>query len=114
MSGSPVTVYVPGDASACSLGADRVARAVEIEAAKRGHTVRIVRNGSRGLFWLEPLVEVVTGAGRVAYGPVQAGDIPKLFDADVLGGGEHALRLGHLGTDPYLASQQRATGCRPG
>ena len=67
MSGAPVTVYVPGDASACSLGADRVARALEAEAARRGRALRIVRNGSRGMFWLEPLIEVSTPAGRVAY-----------------------------------------------
>jgi len=114
MSAAPVTVYVPADASACSLGADATAAAIEAEAQKRGRTVRIVRNGSRGLFWLEPLVEVVTGAGRVAYGPLQAGDVPKLLEADMLDGGEHALRLGDIGAHPYLANQQRLTGARLG
>ena len=111
---APVTVHVPGDASACSLGADRVARAIEAEAGKRSRAVQVVRNGSRGMFWLEPLVEVVTPAGRVAYGPVGAGDVAKLLDAGLLEGGAHALRLGDISAHPWLASQQRLTGARLG
>jgi len=111
---TPVTVYVPGDASACSVGADATARALEAEAAKRGRAVRVVRNGSRGLYWLEPLVEVVTPAGRVAYGPVGAGEVSKLLDAGLLEGGAHALRLGDIDTHPYLVTQQRLTGARLG
>jgi formate dehydrogenase iron-sulfur subunit len=114
MSAAPVTVYVPGDASACSLGADRVARAIEAEAGRRGREVRIVRNGSRGLYWLEPLVEVVAAVGRVAYGPVAAADVGKLLEAGMLEGDAHALRLGDIATHPYLASQQRLTGARLG
>jgi len=111
---SAVTVYVPGDASAVSVGADGVARALEIESAKRGRSVRVVRNGSRGLFWLEPLVEVLTPAGRVAYGPVVAAQLPKLLDAGLLDGGAHELRLGDMGAHPWLTSQQRLTGERLG
>jgi formate dehydrogenase iron-sulfur subunit len=111
---SAVVVYVPGDASAVSIGADAVARALETEARKRGRELRIVRNGSRGMFWLEPLVEVVTPAGRVAYGPVQAAQVPKLFDAGLLEGGAHELRLGDIAAHPWLASQQRLTGARLG
>ena len=68
-------IYVPRDASALSLGAEAVARAIVAEARHRGLEVRVVRNGSRGLFWLEPLVEVVTPSGRHAYGPVTAADV---------------------------------------
>ncbi|HUB88675.1 MAG TPA: formate dehydrogenase, partial [Dyella sp.] len=75
-----VTVYVPGDASALSLDADAVAKAIECEAASRNLDIHIVRNGSRGLYWLEPLVEVATPSGRVAYGPVQVADVLGLFD----------------------------------
>src|SRR3954470_24983105 len=103
----PVTVFVPGDAGALSVGAERVARAIETEAARRGRALRIVRTGSRGLFWLEPLVEVLTPAGRVAYGPVQPAQVVKLFDAGLLEGGAHELRLGDIATHPWLASQQR-------
>src|SRR6188768_2824604 len=98
---STVTLYVPGDASAVSVGADGVARALEAEAAKRGRAVRIVRNGSRGLYWLEPLVEVVTPVGRIAYGPVHANQVPKLVEGGLLDGGPHELRLGDMGAHPW-------------
>jgi formate dehydrogenase iron-sulfur subunit len=111
---APVTVYVPGDASAESVGAGRVARALEAEAAKRGLALRIVRNGSRGMFWLEPLIEVVTPAGRVAYGPVLAAQVPKLLDSGLLEGKALELRLGDVAAHPFLASQQRLTGARLG
>ncbi|WP_204331200.1 hypothetical protein, partial [Proteus mirabilis] len=65
---SPIRIFVPIDAAALSVGAEAVARAIRREADKRGHPVEIVRNGSRGMLWLEPLVEVETPAGRVAYG----------------------------------------------
>ena len=72
------TVYVPRDSSARSVGADQVAAAIELEAARRGATVEVVRNGSRGMLWLEPLIEVVTAQGRVAYGPVTTSDVADL------------------------------------
>ena len=62
------TVFVPQDSGALSMGANAVAAAIEKEAAKRGAQVQIVRNGSRGMYWLEPLVEVATPKGRTAYG----------------------------------------------
>ena len=111
---SPITVYVPRDASAISLGADRVARAIVAEAAARNIEVRLVRNGSRGLFWLEPLVEVATAAGRVAYASVKARDVAGLFDADFLDGGEHPLALGLTEEIDYLKRQQRLTFARAG
>src|SRR6188768_3031566 len=111
---SVVTLYVPGDAGAVSVGADAVARALETEATRRGRGVRIVRNGSRGLYWLEPLVEVVTPGGRVAYGPVHAAQVPKLLDGGLLDGAPHELRLGDMGAHPWLVSQQRLTAARLG
>ena len=108
------TVYVPGDAGALSVGADAVARAIADEAGKRGIELRIVRNGSRGLYWLEPVVEVETAKGRVAYGPVQAADVPGLLDADFLDGGKHPLALGATDEIPYLKRQQRLTFARCG
>jgi formate dehydrogenase iron-sulfur subunit len=90
-----VRVYVPGDAGATSVGADETARAIAQEAARRGApAVELIRNGSRGAYWLEPLVEVTTPAGRIAYGPVTASDVPGLFAADFLKGGRHPLLLG--------------------
>jgi formate dehydrogenase iron-sulfur subunit len=109
-----IKVYVPRDSSAISLGADLVARAVVAEAAKRGAAVNLVRNGSRGAFWLEPLVEVATWEGRIAYGPVTPKDIGSLFENDFLHGGEHHLRLGRADDIPYLKAQQRLTFERVG
>ena len=109
-----VAVYIPGDSGALSLGADRVAEAVTREAQARGIDITIVRNGSRGLYWLEPMVEVETASGRVAYGPVKPADVAALFDADFLHGGAHAKGLGATEEIPFLAQQTRLTFARCG
>jgi formate dehydrogenase iron-sulfur subunit len=109
-----VTVYVPIDAGALSLGAGEVAAAIAAEAGRRGTQVTLKRNGSRGAYWLEPLIEVVTPAGRCAYGPVTPGDVRALFDADFLHGGAHALRLGPTEAIPWFKGQQRLTCERVG
>ncbi|MFZ0553180.1 MAG: NADH-ubiquinone oxidoreductase-F iron-sulfur binding region domain-containing protein [Steroidobacteraceae bacterium] len=109
-----VTVYVPRDAGALSLGAGEVADAVAREATARGLDLELIRNGSRGAYWLEPLVEVTTTRGRMAYGPVSSADVPGLFAADFLSGGAHPLSLGLSDTIPWLASQQRLTFARVG
>lgn len=109
-----VTVYVPKDSAARSVGADAVAKAIAAEAETRGEAVTVVRNGSRGLFWLEPLVEVETDAGRLAYGPVAADDVASLFEAGILAGGDHALALGPTEEIPYLKNQERLTFARVG
>ena len=107
------TVYVSRDASALAMGAERVARALAAEAARTGADMRIVRTGSRGMFWLEPLVEVATPAGRIAYGPVQPAAVPGLLAA-MLQGGAHALRLGAVEDIAYFRNQQRLTFARVG
>ncbi len=109
-----ITIYVPCDSSAVSLGADRVASAITQEAAKRGIDIKLIRNGSRGMFWLEPLIEVATPKGRVAYGSVQTDDIPGLFDADFTQGGAHTLYLGLTEELDYFKKQQRLTFARIG
>jgi formate dehydrogenase iron-sulfur subunit len=53
-----ITIYVPRDSAALAVGAERVAERIAQEAAIRGVSFGMVRNGSRGLFWLEPMVEV--------------------------------------------------------
>lgn len=107
-------VFVPRDTAARSVGADRVAALLADHARDRASDVTIVRNGSRGLLWLEPLVEVETAAGRIAYGPVTPGDIPGLLDAGFLTGGEHPLRHGITDEIPWLARQERRTFARVG
>lgn len=109
-----VTIFVPRDAASVAVGADKVAAAIEAEALARGLDVTVVRNGSRGLLWLEPFVEVRTGHGRVSYGPVTVADVAGLFDADFLGGGDHPLCHGLTKDIPYLARQTRLTFSRCG
>ena len=100
------------DAAALAVGADAVAGA--LQRAARGLQVQIVRNGSRGLLWLETLVEVETPEGRMAYGPVTADAVPGLIDAGMLQGGSHALCHGLTEAIAYLARQERLTFARVG
>ncbi|HEX7919834.1 MAG TPA: NADH-ubiquinone oxidoreductase-F iron-sulfur binding region domain-containing protein [Bradyrhizobium sp.] len=106
-------IYVPRDAAAVAVGADEVALAFAQAAAARGATIEIVRNGSRGLCWLEPMVELLTAQGRIAFGPVTPTDVPSLLDA-MAGNGQHALRLGVTDEIPWLKRQTRLTFVRCG
>ncbi|EEG08679.1 formate dehydrogenase beta subunit [Pseudogulbenkiania ferrooxidans] len=108
-----IRLFVPRDSAALALGADDTAVALAAEAARRGVDIELVRNGSRGLFWLEPLVEVETAQGRVAYGPVEADDVAALFDA-LIHGAEHPLGHGLTEDIPYLKNQERLTFARVG
>jgi formate dehydrogenase iron-sulfur subunit len=107
-------IFVPRDSSALAVGAEEVVAALHEAAAARGVSVDIVRNGSRGLHWLEPLVEVVTPAGRVGYGPVTAADAAGVLDAALVQGGEHPLRCGVVDEIPWLKRQTRLTFARCG
>ncbi len=109
-----ITVFVPRDAAALAVGADKVAAAIEREAKAHNLDVHIVRNGSRGMLWLEVLVEVRTDHGRMAYGPVKASDVPSLFDAGFLTGGDHPLAHGLTSEIPFLKGQTRLTFSRCG
>ena len=104
-----IKVYVPRDSSARSVGADEVAT----EIAKLSG-VQVIRNGSRGLFWLEPMAEVETAQGRIAYGPVSASDVAALAASGFLTGGAHKLCLGNIEEHPYLKNQERLTFARCG
>ncbi len=107
-------VFVPCDAAALSMGADAVAKAIAKEAKKAKADVEIVRNGTRGMLWLEPLVEVETEQGRIAYGPVTAKDVPDLFKSNFLAGKKHKLRQGLTDDIPYFKNQERLTFARCG
>jgi formate dehydrogenase iron-sulfur subunit len=112
-------VFIPKDSSALSVGADKVALAIALEAQKRGIGINIIRNGSRGLYWLETLVEVETSHGRMGYGPVKVKDVAQLFDADFLNASidsvcQNPLSLGLTSEIPYLKNQQRLTFARVG
>ncbi len=109
-----VRIYVPGDSAARSVGADEVALAITTQGPLRGIEVDVRRNSSRGLFWLEPMVEVVTAHGRIAYGPVDVADVSSLFEARFTNGDDHHLRLGPPDEIDYLRTQQRITMGRIG
>ncbi|MGO7425335.1 formate dehydrogenase, partial [Rhizobium ruizarguesonis] len=109
-----VRIYVPRDAAALALGAEKVAKAIAQEIAARGFDAEIVRNGSRGMFWLEPLVEVEVAGKRIGYGPVKSKDVADLFDAGMIDGGEHRLCLGEVEDLPFLKEQTRLTFARCG
>src|SRR5690242_9205390 len=108
------TVYIPCDSGSRSLGADAIVKAIATEAEKRKRSIKLVRTGSRGLYWLEPMIEVDISGKRLAYGPVAAADIPTLFDADFLHGGSHRLALSDPEEIPYLKKQERVTFVRLG
>ncbi len=111
---SVVTVYVPCDAGALAVGGEAVARAIVSEAQARQCAIKLIRNGSRGMYWLEPLVEVLVDGRRHAYGPVQARDVASLFDANFLHGGKHPLAQGVTESLAWLRDQERLTFQRVG
>ncbi|HEY1746572.1 MAG TPA: NADH-quinone oxidoreductase subunit NuoF [Xanthobacteraceae bacterium] len=111
---SALRIYVPADAAAVACGADEIAAAITASANKRKIAIGIVRNGSRGMHWLEPLLEVATAKGRIAYGPVEAKDVESVLDAMIAGAGEHALRVGVPEEHPFLKKQTRLTFARCG
>lgn len=107
-------LYIPCDAGAVAVGADDLATTFEAQARKRNIDLQIIRTGSRGLYWLEPMVEVATSSGRVAYGPVTVADVSALIDAGILEGKPHALHLGKADDIAWLKRQTRLTFARCG
>lgn len=107
-------LYVPGDATACSVGADAVAAAIAVHAEAAGLDIALIRNGSRGMHWLEPLVEVDTGAGRVGFGPVTEDDVPGLLAALVDPAQRAPKALGQIDALPWMQRQQRLSFARCG
>jgi len=100
-------VYIPADMLSLALGADEVAKAIAETAKAEDTDIDIVRTGSRGACWAEPLIEVETDAGRAAYGKVSASDVPGLFAANFLGGGAHEKCLGPVSEIVFLKTQAR-------
>ena len=111
---STIKVYVSGDSAAIAVGADEVAAAISAQCAARGLAVELIRNSSRGVFWLEPLLEVATPAGRIGYGPVAVDAVSGLLDAGLLQGAGHPCCVGMVEELPYLKRQQRLTFSRMG
>ena len=111
---TPTTIFIPADSGALAVGADGVAAELAKQCRARGMEVEIVRTGSRGLYWLEPMIEVDVGGTRIAYGPVARPDVASLLDNGLLQGGAHQKRLGPAGEIPFLKRQTRLTFARCG
>ncbi|MBO0905429.1 NADH-quinone oxidoreductase subunit NuoF [Jiella sonneratiae] len=107
-------LFIPLDSFAVACGADQIAEEFGQLLADRGLAVEIVRNGSRGLAWLEPMIEVETPGGRIAYGPIEPGEAAALIDAGVLAGAGHPKRIGKVEEHPFFARQRRHTFKRCG
>ena len=103
-------IYLPLDSAAVALGADEIAHAIEKHAHAKGVAVTLVRNGSRGMVWLEPMVEVENPKGRLAFGPMTLADVPALF-GDL---SAHPKALGLTEDLPWLKAQTRLTFARVG
>ncbi len=108
-----ITLYVPGDSAAISVGADETAAALIAAGQARGVDLRVIRNGSRGMLWVEPLVEAALPEGRIGFAPVQAADAASVLDA-ILAGEDHPLGIGLVEESPYLKNQERLTFARVG
>ncbi|MDS9876184.1 formate dehydrogenase iron-sulfur subunit [Pseudomonas protegens] len=108
------SLYLPCDSLARAVGADEVAKAIATQAEQRQLPLQLQRTSSRGLYWLEPLLEVDTPDGRLGFGPVGAADVPALLDALQGDAASHPLALGRVEDLPYLKSQQRLLFARAG
>ncbi len=100
-------IYIPRDSAAKALGADHVAEAIAKGLAERGLEAEIIRNGTRGMIWLEPLVEIEQDGQRIAYGPIELGDVDALLDGKL-------ASLGPVENIPFFARQTRLTFQRCG
>ena len=105
-----INVYVPRDTASISMGADDVAASISALSTE----INVIRNGTWGMTYLEPLVEVETNNGRVAYGPVSVADVSSLHAAGFLDGGDHFLFQGLTSEIDYLKKQERLTFARCG
>ncbi|WP_028630526.1 formate dehydrogenase beta subunit [Metapseudomonas resinovorans] len=105
---------IPCDSVARAVGADELAEAVVREAERRQLPIELHRTSSRGLYWLEPLLELEAPEGRLGFGPLTPEDVPALMDALQGDASAHPQALGPVEELPYLKSQQRLLFARAG
>ncbi|MEL7029159.1 MAG: NADH-ubiquinone oxidoreductase-F iron-sulfur binding region domain-containing protein [Pseudomonadota bacterium] len=113
MSAASITVYLPLDSVAVSLGADDIAAALMAAATRKGASLNLVRTGSRGMHWLEPLLEVERDGTRMGFGPLTLEDVDGVIEA-LLHGADHAKAVGPVEAIPFFAKQTRAIFARCG
>lgn len=109
-----IRIYVPADTTAIALGADDTAAAIGREAAIRGIDVELVRTGSRGAFWLEPLVEIADGNNRLGFAALRDSEVAELFEAGFPGRCSHRTAIGRIAEHPWFSGQHRLTFARAG
>lgn len=110
-------IYIPRDTTANAMGADKVAVAIQRCIDDDNIPLQVVRNGSRGLYWLEPMIEIETELGRIAYGPVTPDRVDEFMAAECWrddGQENHPLYLGLTEQIEFLKNQQRLTFARVG
>jgi formate dehydrogenase iron-sulfur subunit len=100
-------IYIPRDAAAKALGSDEVAATLADALMARGEEAQIIRNGSRGMIWLEPLVEIEENGTRLAYGPIAADQVEDLLAGKI-------ETLGPVEDIPFFDKQNRLTFARCG
>lgn len=109
-----ISIYIPQESTALALGADEIATKITEEATKRGLDIAITRNGSRGMLWAEPLLEVDVEGIRHGYANIDPDNVTSLFDANFLTGGIHPSSLGPVEEVDYLKNQDRVIFARAG
>jgi len=109
-----IKIFVPIDDAACSVGANEVALEIKTESEKNNIDIELVRNGSRGMLWLEPMVEIEIENIRYAFGPVSKNDVKDLFTQEFYKNNTHPLALGETEKLPWMKNQQRITFQRVG
>ena len=105
---------VPRDPTAVAVGANAVAEAVSNLIAVQGSADCLVRNGSRGAFWLEPLLEIERDGNRIGFGPVSAAEVAQILSLDGDAVSRHPKYLGRLEEHPWFVGQRRLTFARAG
>jgi len=108
------TLYLPADSLARAVGADEVSTALITQAKESNLPLELQRTSSRGLYWLEPLLEVDSPQGRLGFGPMTAADVPSVLEALQNPSSHHPLALGLVEQLPYLKTQQRLLFARAG
>ena len=101
------------DAAALALGADKVAATLAEAALRADIPHALTRTGSRGMVWLEPLLEIETASGWTAFGPMTAPDAASVLIA-AASGAPHPLALGPIDGIPFFKKQTRLTFARCG
>ena len=106
-------LYLPADAAALAVGAESVAQALAAAAQARGVTLDLIRTGTRGMVWLEPLLEAEGPQTRIGFGPMLPSDAASVLAA-ILDGTDHPKALGAVAAIPFLREQTRLVFARCG